>query len=91
MTNLLDMLYDYGRITNLEGIIDEFDRLKWRIRKDSACISHNCYRIRWRTQTKLASSFANVVGAKSHYWPHDPGIIGGVILKIWKLYLWWIY
>ena len=27
MTNLLDMLYDYGRITSLEGIIDEFDRL----------------------------------------------------------------
>ena len=26
-TNLLDMLFDYGRIANLEDVIDEFNRL----------------------------------------------------------------
>lgn len=31
------MLYDYGRITNLEGIIDEFDRLNDEF-KDSASV-----------------------------------------------------
>lgn len=83
MTNLLDMLYDYGRITNLEGIIDEFDRLNDEFEKTVRASVITAIELDEERKQKLASSFANVVGAKKVIIDPivDPGIIGGVILK----------
>ena len=64
MTNLLDMLYDYGRITNLEGIIDEFDRLNDEFEKTVRASVITAIELDEERKQKLASSFANVVGAK---------------------------
>src|SRR5699024_7552822 len=83
MTNLLDMLYDYGRITNLEGIIDEFDRLNDEFEKTVRASVITAIELDEERKQKLASSFANVVGAKKVIIDPivDHGIIGGVILK----------
>ena len=84
MTNLLDMLYDYGRITSLEGIIDEFDRLNDEFEKTVRASVITAIELDEERKQKLASSFANVVGAKKIIIDPivDPGIIGGVILTI---------
>ena len=81
MTNLLDMLYDYGRITSLEGIIDEFDRLNDEFEKTVRASVITAIELDEERKQKLASSFANVVGAKKVIIDPivDPGIIGGVI------------
>ena len=85
MTNLLDMLYDYGRITNLEGIIDEFDRLNDEFEKTVRASVITAIELDEERKQKLASSFANVVGAKKVIIDPiiDPEIIGGVILKFY--------
>ena len=82
MTNLLDMLYDYGRITNLEGIIDEFDILNDEFEKTVRASVITAIELDEERKQKLASSFANVVGAKKVIIDPiiDPEIIGGVIL-----------
>ena len=70
-TNLLDMLFDYGRIANLEDVIDEFNRLNDEFEKTV------------RVKVTTASSFANVVGAEKVLVDSviDPDIIGGVVMQ----------
>ena len=82
-TNLLNMLYDYGRIFNLEDIIDEFNRLNDEFEKVVRVKVTTAIELDEDQKAKLATSFANVVGAEKVLIDPvvNPDIIGGVIMQ----------
>lgn len=82
-TNLLDMLFDYGRIANLEDIIDEFNRLNDEFEKTVRVKVTTAIELDEDQKAKLSSSFANVVGAENVLLDTvvDPDIIGGVVMQ----------
>lgn len=82
-TNLLNMLYDYGRIVNLEGVIEEFNRLNDEFDKTVRVSVTTAVELDEDQKQRLASSFANVVDAnKVIIEPTiDESIIGGVVLE----------
>ena len=82
-SNLLAMLYDYRRIANLEGIIDEFSRLNDVDNKTVRATVTTAVKLDETRKDKIAAAFANVVGAKKVELETvvDPDIIGGVVLK----------
>lgn len=81
--NLLTMLHDYGRVANLEAIIDEFNRLNDEFEKTVRATVTTAVKLDETQKQKLAAAFANVVGAKKVIIEQvvDESIIGGVILK----------
>ncbi|KRM97570.1 ATP synthase F1, delta subunit [Liquorilactobacillus aquaticus DSM 21051] len=83
VTNLLNMTFDYGRICNLDAIIDEYIRLNDEFEKTVRASVVTAIKLEDAQKERLASSFAGVVGAKKVYLDEkvDPEIIGGVILK----------
>lgn len=83
LTNLLNMLYDYKRLTNLEDIINEFDRLNDEFEKTVRATVTTAIKLDEDQKKRLESSFANVVGANKVIFNQkiDESIIGGVILK----------
>lgn len=82
-TNLLDMLFDYGRIANLEDVIGEFNRLNDEFEKTVRVKVTTAIELDEDQKEKLASSFANVVGAEKVLVDSviDPDIIGGVVMQ----------
>lgn len=81
--NLVSMVYDYRRIANLEGIIDEFNRLTDEEEKTVRATVTTAIELDDARKDKIAASFAKVVGAKKVILDTkvDPEIIGGAILK----------
>lgn len=80
--NLIDMLYDYGRISCLVDVIDEFNRLIDESNKTVRANVQTAVELDDDQKQRLASSFANVVGADKVILNTtiDPSIIGGVIV-----------
>ncbi|EKW99013.1 ATP synthase F1 subunit delta [Ligilactobacillus saerimneri] len=80
--NLVTMLFDYGRITNLVGVVDEFNRLIDEFNKTVRAEVRTAVELDEDQKQKLASSFANVVGAERVVFETavDPEIIGGVVI-----------
>ncbi|KRL39128.1 ATP synthase F1, delta subunit [Liquorilactobacillus uvarum DSM 19971] len=83
VTNLLNMTFDYGRICNLDAIINEYIRLNDEFEKTVRASVVTAIKLEDAQKERLASSFAGVVGAKKVYLDEriDPEIIGGVVLK----------
>lgn len=80
--NLVTMLYDYRRLVNFDGIVSEFNRLNDEYHKTVRATVTTAIELDDEQKDKLASSFANVVGANKVVVDTvvDESIIGGVIL-----------
>ncbi|WP_034988033.1 ATP synthase F1 subunit delta [Liquorilactobacillus sucicola] len=83
VTNLLNMTFDYGRICNLDAIINEYIRLNDEFERTVRASVVTAIKLEDAQKERLASSFAGVVGAEKVYLDEkiDPEIIGGVVLK----------
>ena len=80
--DLVTMLYDYRRLVNFDGIVSEFNRLNDEYHKTVRATVTTAIELDDEQKDKLASSFANVVGANKVVVDTvvDESIIGGVIL-----------
>ncbi|KRM90818.1 ATP synthase subunit delta [Liquorilactobacillus cacaonum DSM 21116] len=81
--NLLEMLFDYDRIADLDVIIAEYFRLNDEYEKTVRATVTTAVALDEKQKANLESSFARVVGASKVVLEEkiDPDIIGGVILK----------
>lgn len=82
-TNLINMLYDYHRIVNLEDIIDEFNRLYDEHHKTVHISVTTAVPLDQGQLAKIGDKYQQVVDANKVIIDPivDPAIIGGVILK----------
>lgn len=83
VSNLLNMLFDYRRISNLEAIIDEFNRLYDEERKVVRAVVRTAIELDEQQKDTLAKKFAEVEGANQVILDTkvDPSIIGGVVMQ----------
>ena len=83
VSNLLNMLFDYRRISNLEAIIDEFNRLYDQERKVVRAVVRTAVELDDQQKDTLAKKFAEVEGANQVILDAkvDPSIIGGVVMQ----------
>ncbi|WP_010579608.1 ATP synthase F1 subunit delta [Liquorilactobacillus vini] len=83
VANLLQMLFDYGRIDDLAAIINEYVRLNDQLEKTVHAQVVTAIELDEAQKTSLMASFAKVVGASKVILEEkvDPEIIGGVVLK----------
>lgn len=83
VSNLLNMLFDYRRISNLEAIIDEFNRLYDQERKVVRAVVRTAVELDDQQKDTLAKKFAAVEGANQVILDAkvDPSIIGGVVMQ----------
>ncbi|EJE98820.1 ATP synthase F1 subunit delta [Liquorilactobacillus mali] len=83
LKNLLDMLFDYDRIGDLDVIIDEYIRLNDEYEKTVKAVVTTAIPLESEQKAKLADSFARIVGANKVVLEEkvDSDIIGGVILR----------
>lgn len=63
LKNLLDMLFDYDRIGDLDVIIDEYIRLNDEYEKTVKAVVTTAIPLESEQKAKLADSFARIVGA----------------------------
>ena len=77
------MLFDYRRISNLEAIIDEFNRLYDQERKVVRAVVRTAVELDDQQKDTLAKKFAEVEGANQVILDAkvDPSIIGGVVMQ----------
>lgn len=68
VSNLLNMLFDYRRISNLEAIIDEFNRLYDQERKVVRAVVRTAVELDDQQKDTLAKKFAEVEGANKLSW-----------------------
>ena len=83
VSNLLNMLFDYRRISNLEAIIDEFNRFYDQDRKVVRAVVRTAVELDDQQKNTLAKKFAEVEGANQVILDArvDPSIIGGVVMQ----------
>lgn len=83
VSNLLNMLFDYRRISNLEAIIDEFNRFYDQNRKVVRAVVRTAVELDDQQKDTLAKKFAEVEGANQVILDAkvDPSIIGGVVMQ----------
>ncbi|MGX5377231.1 F0F1 ATP synthase subunit delta [Ligilactobacillus sp. LYQ135] len=83
VANLLNMLFDYHRISNLEAIIDEFNRQYDAKRKIVRATVRTAIALDEQQKDRLAKTFAKLEDANQVILDEkvDPSIIGGVILQ----------
>ncbi|AMV69009.1 F0F1 ATP synthase subunit delta [Pediococcus damnosus] len=81
--NLVQMLYDYGRISNFSDIIEQFNKLYDEHNKTVYADLSTAVEIDSDQKQRLADQFAKNVGAKKVIVNSkiDPSIIGGAVLK----------
>ncbi|MCP0885958.1 F0F1 ATP synthase subunit delta [Ligilactobacillus sp. WILCCON 0076] len=81
--NLLNMLFDYNRIANLNDVINEFNKLYDEFQKTVRVTVTTAIKLDDIQTKKLSDSFANIVNAKNVVVKPvvDSTIIGGVILQ----------
>ncbi|KRL04165.1 ATP synthase F1 subunit delta [Liquorilactobacillus oeni] len=81
--NLLRMLFDYGRISSLEDIINEYIRLNDIFEETVRATVTTAIPLEEKQKSKLTSAFAKLVGANKVILDEkvDPTVIGGVVLR----------
>ncbi|WPC17969.1 ATP synthase F1 subunit delta [Pediococcus inopinatus] len=81
--NLVQMLYDYGRISNIADIIEQFNGLYAEYNRIVYADLSTAVEIDADQKKRLADKFAEKIGAKQVIINSelDPSIIGGAVLK----------
>ncbi|MCC7667314.1 ATP synthase F1 subunit delta [Liquorilactobacillus satsumensis] len=81
--NLLRMLFDYGRIADLDVIITEYVRLNDSFENTVRATVTTAIPLAEEQKDRLTSAFAKIVGANKIILDErvDPSVIGGAILR----------
>ncbi|MFT8837087.1 ATP synthase F1 subunit delta [Liquorilactobacillus satsumensis] len=81
--NLLRMLFDYGRIADLDVIITEYIRLNDSFENTVRATVTTAIPLAEEQKDRLTSAFAKIVGANKIILDErvDPSVIGGAILR----------